>query len=138
MGLAAMSQMSNPVKFSFSAKKINSITYEVCISAKLEEGWHIYSQFTPSGGPIPTVVGFTKNPLVSFDGDVKEVGKLEVDFEKMFGVEVKQFDSKVDFIQIIRLKKPIKTNVAGFIKYMVCDNEKCLPPATKNFTIAIK
>lgn len=134
----AMCQIENPVKLTYSAKKINATTYELRISADLEEDWHIYSQTTPEGGPIPTSISFSKNPLISFVGETKEQGKLEETFEKMFGVVVKQFNTKVNFVQVIKLKSPVKTNISGVIKYMACNNEKCLPPATKSFSIAIK
>src|SRR5258706_7759981 len=102
-------QSDNPVKWDFSAKKINATTYEVHLTAKIEDEWHIYSQTTPDGGPVATSISFNKNPLLSFDGSAKESGKLEQHFEELFGVQVKQFSNKVDFIQIVKLKNNVKT-----------------------------
>ena len=42
-----------------------SYRYEVTLTATLPKPWHIYSQHTGDGGPIPTKVKFTKNPLVT-------------------------------------------------------------------------
>src|SRR5258706_15750219 len=94
----SFAQIENPVQWNFSAKKINATTYEIHLTAKVESDWHIYSQTTPEGGPIPTSISFNRNPLLSFDGATKESGKLEQHFEELFGVEVKQFSNKVDFI----------------------------------------
>src|SRR5690242_5902157 len=97
IGSLTFSQVKDPVHWSYSSKKINSTTYEVHLTAIIESGWHTYSQTTPEAGPVPTTITFTKNPLVTLLGPVKEVGKLQQHNEPLFGVDVKQFSNKVDF-----------------------------------------
>lgn len=138
IAMACFAQVENPVKWNFSAKKINPTTYEVHLTAKVEDGWHLYSQTTPEGGPIPTSILFTRNPLLSFDGAVKEKGKIEQHFEELFGVEVKQFSDKVDFIQVVKLKSSAKTNISGTIEFMTCNDHECMPPKTEKFSITLK
>lgn len=131
-------QTEDPVKWSFSAKKINTTTYEVYISAKIEDGWHIYSQSTPDGGPTPTSISFVRNPLITLEGKVREVGKLEQHFEPLFGVEVKQFSDKVDFVQVVKVKPGAKTSIKGSVTFMVCNDESCIPAKAEHFSIATK
>jgi thiol:disulfide interchange protein DsbD len=131
-------QIQDPVKWSFSAEKVGGSTYEVRLTATLEEGWHVYSQTTPDGGPIPTSIEFTKNPLVTLDGTTKEVGKLHQKHEPLFGVDVKQFDNKVVFVQKVKVKGNAKTTVTGTIEFMTCNDRECLPPKTQKFSIALK
>jgi hypothetical protein len=133
----AFSQVKNPVKWTYSAKKLAAGKYEVHMTATVEKGWHIYSQTTPEGGPVPTQFTFTKNPLVTLSGPVKEVGKMETHFEKLFDVNVKQFSDKVDFVQVVTVKGTVKTNLAGKVEYMLCDDKQCLPPASQSFSIAL-
>lgn len=130
-------QVLNPVTWTTTSKKIKDKTYEVHLTATLEKGWHIYSQFTPDGGPVPTSISFTKNPLFSLEGNAKETGKLEQRHEDIFGVDVKQFSNKVDFVQIVKLKSPVKTSADISIEYMVCNDRQCLPPVTKKFSVAL-
>lgn len=132
------SQIKQPASWSFSAKKINATTYEIHLTATLEGGWHIYSQTTPDGGPLPTKIKFSANPLVTIQGVAKEVGKPEKKYEEIFGVDVKQFSNKVDFVQVVQLKGKVKTNITGSIDYMTCNDRECLPPATQKFSIAIQ
>lgn len=131
-------QVRNPVKWSSSVRPAGSGMYEVTIRATLEKGWHLYSQATPDGGPIPTAFRFTKNPLVDLKGPVKEVGKLEKRHEKLFGVDVHQFSDEVGFVQNMTVKGKVKTNVSVTVEYMVCNDTECLPPSSKNFSIELK
>ncbi len=136
--VVAKAQVADPVQWSFTAKKLSATSYEVRLTATIESGWHIYSQTTPDGGPIPTAITFGKNPLITLDGKVKEVGKLEQKHEEIFGVDVKQYSNKVDFVQVVKLKGAAKTSVSGSVEFMVCNDKQCLPPETQNFAIPLK
>ena len=124
-----------PVQWNYSAKKLNETNYEVRLTAIVEDGWHIYSQFTPDGGPVPTAVSFVKNPLLTMQGRVREVGKMEDHFEPLFGVQVKQFSDKVDFVQVVNIKPGIKTALKGSVEFMVCNDHECMPPKKQSFSI---
>ncbi len=137
ISVSLSAQVLNPVTWNVSSKKIKDKTFEVRMTANLEKGWHIYSQTTPDGGPVPTAIQFVKNPLVNLEGKVKEVGKLEQRHEDLFGVDVKQFSDKVDFVQHLTLKSPIKTSANVSVEYMVCNDRQCLPPVTKKFSVAL-
>jgi len=71
------------------------------------------------------------------DGNVKENGKLIKKYETVFGVDVKYFSEKVDFVQVVKLKTKTKTNFSGSVEFMVCNDQQCLPPATQKFSIAL-
>jgi thiol:disulfide interchange protein DsbD len=132
----SLAQSSKEVKWSFSSKKIADKTYEVVLTATVNGSWHIYSQNVGVDGPIPTAFTFTKNPLLVFDGVVKENGKLIKKNEEVWGGEVRYYENKVEFIQKVKIKGG-KTNLAGKVEYMVCNDEKCLPPAETTFSVAI-
>lgn len=137
-GLSVTAQAGEPINWSFTAKKIDARTYEIHLTAMVESGWHIYSQTTPKGGPVPTAITFNKNPLITIEGITKELGKLQQRYEPLFGVEVKQFADKVDFVQTIKLKATVKTTLNGIIEFMSCNEEMCLPPVEKIFSITIQ
>jgi cytochrome c biogenesis DsbD-like protein len=131
-------QVQDPVKWNYSATKKSDKEYTVTINATLPGAWHIYSISTPADGPVPTSISFKKNPLVTLDGTVKENGKLETDHDAVFGVDVKYYADKVEFVQNVKLKSAVKTNVTGTIKYMVCNDKMCLPPKTIPFNIQLQ
>lgn len=131
--------VKNPVSWTSSTKKIADKTYEITLTANIEDGWHMYSQTTPDGGPLPTKISITKNPLVVVPaGNLKEVGKLEQRHEPLFGVDVKQYSDQVVFKQTVKVKANVKTSLDVAVQFMVCDDHQCLPPSTKKFTVALK
>lgn len=137
-GLVAFAQRQNPVSWDFEAKKKSAGVYEIILTANVEHPWHIYSQNTGKGGPVPTSIVFKPNPLVSKQGSAKEVGKLEKVFDKNFNTNVLYFSDKVQFIQTVKVKGNIKTNLSGTVEYMVCDDSQCLPPAKKTFDLKLQ
>ena len=136
LGSQAIAQLKDPVQWSAASKKTGS-GYEVTITASLPKPWHIYSQFTGDGGPIPTTFKFAKNPLVTFNGQVKEVGKLKEEYDKNFDTKVKYYGDKVEFVQNVQVKGNIKTNVSVTVEYMTCDDSQCLPPTKKTFSVSL-
>jgi len=134
LGVSAQS----PVSWNYSIKKLKDKTYEVHLTATLQNGWHTYSQTTPEGGPLPTSISFTKNPLLIIEGNTREEGNLQKKYEEVFGVDIKYFSNKVDFVQPVKLKASVKTAVSGIIEYMVCTDERCLPPVKVPFKINIQ
>ena len=133
---AVHAQIENPVKWTYSAKKIKGDIYELHMTATLEGKWHIYSQ-DAGEGPIPTEFSFDKNPLVKTDGAVTEVGKLEKEYDPNFKSTLRFYTGKVDFVQKVKLKAAVATIAKGKISYMVCNDRKCLPPKDVDFSIKI-
>ena len=138
MAFKGFAQKSNPVSWIFNAKKLGANKYEVRITATLAKSWHIYSQNTPYGGPIPTTFIFSPNALVTNNTKPKEVGKLLKVKDKNIGVDVLYYSDKVDFVQIVTVKGNIKTNISGRVMYNICDESICLPPTEVPFSIALK
>jgi thiol:disulfide interchange protein DsbD len=150
----------SPTKWEFSAKKISDKTYEIHLTATIDNGWHTFSQTQPKEALAqPTKISFNKNPLVQLKGKAKEVGVIEKYKEKTLGIEQWQYAGKVDFVQTVVIKstpalndlrsKPsvspnsgghsaLKTNITGSITYQTCNDHECLPPKTIAFSVPIE
>ena len=137
VALEGQSQKLAPVKWTYQAVKTGDKKYNIIITANVDAPWHIYSQFVKKG-PVPTTVQFAKNPLVVLNGSTKEVGKLEKKFDKNFDAVIGSFGGKVQFIQAVTLKVNTKTKLTGTIEYMVCNEERCLPPTKQSFEVDIQ
>jgi len=136
--VAGIAQLKDPVQWNFIAAKKSDKVYDVTFTAAITKPWHIYSQTTPAGGPVPTKIVFKTNPLITVSGKAKENGSLKNVHDQYFGVDVKYFDNKVEFVQTVNLKSNVKTNIAGTIEYMVCNDEECLPPKKVPFDLKLQ
>lgn len=127
----------DPVSWKFNAKKTSNNTYEIHFTAAIDRPWHIYSQTTPKGGPVPTKITLRRNPLVTPAGFIREDGRLETKNEDVFGINVKYFVDRVDFVQVVKLKSNFKTNLSGTVEYMACNDRECLRPTIIPFNIEL-
>ncbi len=130
-------QINNPVKWSYTAHKIANKTYELRMTAIIDGNWHLYAQ-DAGEGPEPTTISFSNNPLVIFEGKIKEVGKMEKSYDKNFNSVLKYYAHKVEFVQKIKVKASVATVVNGTVTYMVCNDRQCLPPKEIPFSISVK
>jgi hypothetical protein len=128
LGVAA-AQSSKQVQWNYSVKKIGNNTYEVHLAATINGDYHLYAQDAGGEGPVPTSFTFSKNPLITLNGKVKESGNLISKYETAWKHDVKYYEKTVDFIQVIKLKANVKTDFAGKVEFMVCNDKQCLPPA---------
>jgi hypothetical protein len=130
-------QSNKQVQWNFTSKKVSDNTYEIHMTATVNGDWHLYSQNVGVDGPVPTSFNFNKNPLLVLDNKVKEVGALVKKKEEVWGGVVNYYQNKVNFIQVVKLKGNIKTNVAGKVEFMVCNESQCLPPSTVDFKVSV-
>jgi len=130
-------QSTKQVQWNFTSKKINETTYEIHMTATVNGDWHLYAQNVGVDGPVPTSFSFNKNPLVVLDPKIKEVGNLVKKKEEVWGGVVNYYENKVNFIQVVKLKGNVKTNLAGKVEFMVCNESQCLPPSTVDFKVNI-
>ena len=137
VGGLVMAQSSKEVSWSYAVKKIADKTYEVHMTAVIGGNYHLYAQDAGGEGPIPTRFTFTKSPLFTLDGQVKEKGQLVKKNEAAWGHDVKYYEKTVDFVQVVKLKSNVKTSLAGKVEFMVCNDSQCLPPADVDIKVSI-
>lgn len=128
----------DPVKWTFTSKKLANGNYEVHMIATLDKGWHIYSQTQPEDAIAqPTTFTITSNPLIEVVGKIREDGKMEKFRDNELDLSANQYSKTVSFVQTVKLKGKAKTNFTGSVEYQTCDDKKCLPPKTVNFKVAL-
>ncbi|AMR27890.1 disulfide bond formation protein DsbD [Hymenobacter psoromatis] len=140
LGLAApaAAQIERPVTWKFAASPADkSGESTLTFSATIAGNWHIYSQFIEEGGPEPTSFKFVPSPDYELVGKVTESPEPVKAFEKAFNMNIAYFPKRAVFSQKIRLKAPQAT-VKGTLTFMVCNDEKCLPPDDLDFSLDVK
>ncbi|MBL7794366.1 MAG: thioredoxin family protein [Saprospiraceae bacterium] len=132
-------QILNPVKWSTSYKQVSDTEFDLVFTAAMEPGWTIYSQHTSPDGPVPTAFYFDKGDHYQLNGAVKEKGYKKEGPDPLFdGVNVIKFTkSPITFTQRIKVKDFSKP-VTGYLEFMTCDDERCLPPVEEAFSFALE
>jgi thiol:disulfide interchange protein DsbD len=133
----AQSGSAKQVTWTSSAKKLSEGVYEVKLVADIKGDYHMYAQVAGIEGPVPTTFTFTPNPLVTLNGKVKEAGKMVKKYESAWEGNVNYYEKKVEFVQQVKLKGKAKTNLAGKVEFMVCNESQCLPPSEVDFKVAV-
>ena len=129
-------QILKPVKWSFSSSALQNNEAEIILTAKIDKGWHLYSQFIDKGGPIPTAFKFEKNKDYQLVGKVTEPKAISV-FDNIFNMNVKYFDGKVVFKQRIKILSDKSFTVKGTFEYMTCDDGSCIPFFDNEFNVKV-
>lgn len=127
----------NPVKWSFSTKDAGNCKVDLIFTGTIDDGWYTYSQFLESDeGPVATTFTFSPGSNYKLIGKVKEGGDIIKVHDKVFDMNLTKFKHKAVFTQQIEVKDPSKP-VSGYINYMVCNDEMCLPPKDVDFHFKI-
>lgn len=120
-------QVSDPVTWS-SESTIDQDEVVIKITAEIENGWSIYSQFTDKGGPIPTSFEYPSN--LELIGKTSELSEVKSGYDDLFELNVKKFDHQAIFEQRVKHQSN-KDDIKGIkVTYMSCNDQSCLPPKT--------
>jgi hypothetical protein len=136
LSLNANSQILKPISWSYAAKKTSASEATIYIKAKLDKGWHLYSQYVREGGPAKTTFAFIESKGFNLVGKTIEPKPI-TQLEPVFLMEVGFFETFAVFHQKIKLKEK-NVVVKGSVEYMVCNDKQCLPPQKVEFSIPIK
>lgn len=137
-GNLTFAQEDRPVAWAFEHKEVSTGEYELVFTATMDKDWSIYSQFLDEGGPIPTIFTFDEgsHELV---GEVAEAAEKPTDrvagFDKIFEMDVVKYFNKAIFTQ--RVKVDGNATISGYLEYMACDKEQCLPPTEVDFSFEV-
>jgi len=125
-----------PVDWIFNSKKISDTEFDIVLTSKIQDGWYVYSQFIEEDGPVPTSFEIEEPKGIELVGKAKERGNEKSGFDPVFGIDLKKFSNNMTLIQ--RLKVPDgTTTVNGYVTYMTCNNERCLPPTDVDFNLIL-
>jgi cytochrome c biogenesis DsbD-like protein len=133
---AAFGQL-NPVKWSYEASQVSAGEYDLVFTAHIQNGWYVYSQFLDSDeGPIPTSFSFEENAKIELVGKATEKGDKHEGYDELFMMNIVKFSGEPTYTQ--RIKVHGETQLTGYLEFMTCDNQRCLPPKEVTFVFTLK
>ena len=120
LSVSGHAQIQDPVKWTSKIEKINEQEFLITLNGTIESKWHMYSQHTPDGGPLPTEFIFN-----NAEGNYEVLGKAEESeytkqFNDVFGVDEYYFADKVTFKQKIKVTNADNKRVELDLFYQAC------------------
>ncbi len=128
------SQILDPVKWTSRTEYVSGSQYDLIFEGKIDDGWHVYSQYTPDGGPLPLEIVFENTKGVKLVGKAKE-SAYKKQFNDVFGVDEYYFEKSVLLKQRVNITDQTIRQVKISLNYQVC-KESCINQE-KDFTFAI-
>lgn len=120
-----IAQILDPVKWKSKTEKISETEFNLILEGTIESGWHVYSQFTPDGGPIPLELKFAES-AVNYElvGKTKE-SKTRKEYNSVFEVDEIFFEKKVVLTQKVKIVNSKLRSIKLKIDYQAC-KEVCI------------
>lgn len=138
LALAVQAQILTPVKWNIKLEDSESAEKTLIFSAKLDAGWHLYDMNLPEGGPISTSFSFENLKGAKTIGTPVASKEATTVFDEQFQMELRWFAGEVSFRQKIEVTDPKHLQVGGYVEYMACNDENCLPPEQEEFAFSAK
>ena len=133
----SFAQENNTVTWKIDIKKDKKNAYSLDFNATVKEGWYVYSQFLESDdGPVRTEIVLEENAAIKTDGKATEEGSKIEGFDKLFEMNITKFKKHLKITQKVITTGP--ATLKGYITFMTCNDEMCLPPSDYPFEIQLK
>jgi thiol:disulfide interchange protein len=129
-------QVKDVISWKYDAKKTGDNTFDVIITATIQQGWHIYTA-TPKGdgSQVPTKVVFNSNPSVKLVGGITNNGKAINEEIKDLDMTIQYYKGTVTYRQ--KIEATANTQLTGKINFQICNDNTCLPTKPEKFSIKI-
>ncbi|MFQ3580161.1 MAG: protein-disulfide reductase DsbD domain-containing protein, partial [Bacteroidales bacterium] len=135
--LNAFAQVENHVHWKTSYIVQPDSTIIVEFKATIDDKWHLYSYDIGEGPILPLTINIKKTSNFTELKKIYSKNKGISFYDTLMQQQVKYFEKEALFYYTIKAKKfPLEFN--GYINYMQCDDEKCLPPRDYDFSLTIQ
>lgn len=114
-------QILRPCNWTYKVEQSSPDEATLISTAKLDSGWHLYSQHISKKGPQTK---FTYDSLINYKlvGDTEE-GKPKKEYDPNLEMEVLYFENEAIFKQKIKVLSKEDFAINGTIDYVVCLNQ---------------
>ncbi|MBL4654557.1 MAG: hypothetical protein JKY33_01875 [Bacteroidia bacterium] len=138
----------NPVKWKFATEKKTDKELELQFKVLIAEHWKVYGQDLDEGGPIPTTFYFKPSSKYELVGEFTPdeagyvFGVIEEPegtqfYDQIFEMKLKTFSDEAIFRQKIKVRTKDEFKIEGYLHFMCCDENMCLPPAEIEFEFLV-
>src|SRR5262245_9649038 len=113
--------------------------FNALLSAKIDEGWHLYSPDQPPGGPIPTQISLPADQPFKL-AEAIEVPVPRIEMDPNFNLETQFFEGEVTFTLPVVVTPAARSggqDVSINVVFQTCNGRRCLPPKRVKLTAGV-
>lgn len=132
--LMSFAQMENPAKWNYRLVE-NADGAHIEFKVNIDPGWHMYDLNLPEGGPVSTTFHFEKLQGCSLAGEIQSLQKAKSYHDAIFNMMLRTYEKQASFVQAITIENRELLHIEGYVQYMLCDDQACLPPNSLEFSI---
>jgi thiol:disulfide interchange protein len=127
------SQNIDPIKWVTSVEKISNTEYDLVTKATIDNGWYLYSQDVPEGGPTATSFTYDDSAgnFTIVGNTTEEAGNLLDD--PLFKTKIKTFEKETIFKQRVEVKGELSP-ITTYIEFVASNGSKSLDPKEVELT----
>ena len=127
-------QILTPVKWKIKLDDSESVEKTLTFTATIDNGWHLYDMNLPEGGPVSTSFAFETVKGAKLIGEPIASKEATTVFDEQFNMNLRWFAKNVTFTQKIEVTDPKGLKLEGYVEFMACNDENCLPPEKEEFS----
>jgi DsbC/DsbD-like thiol-disulfide interchange protein len=115
-------------------------TAKIALTARIEEGWKLYSLTQPKGGPIPLAIGVAKGAPFTLAAKDITSPPPKVQKDEVFSKDTQYYEDEAAFVLPVAVPKmvtPGDHTVPVEVTFQACGKEICLRPFTQKLEVKV-
>ena len=115
-------------------------TAKIALTARIEEGWKLYSLTQPKGGPIPLAIGVAKGAPFTLAAKNITSPAPKVEKDEVFSKDTQYYENEAAFVLPIAVPKTVAPGeqvVPLEVTFQACGKDVCLRPFTQKLEVTI-
>jgi DsbC/DsbD-like thiol-disulfide interchange protein len=115
-------------------------TAKIGLTAKIEEGWKLYSLTQPKGGPIPLAIGVAKGAPFTLTAKNITAPAPKLQKDEVFSSETQYYEHEAAFVLPVTVPKTVEAGshvVPIDVTFQACGQSICLRPYTQRIEVTV-
>lgn len=133
----AWAKIYAPVKWRAEATRKGKDRAEVRLTARIDEGWHVYGCDIAKGGPVSTEFKVRNTSGGKETGSPKIEGERHTMYDETFEMTLETYENRMVYSQMFGVSDTSDFETTIEVRYMSCDSTSCLPPSVESFTVRL-
>lgn len=115
-------------------------TFDVAVSARVDDEWYVYSVTQGPGGPVPTSIALAPKALFTRGGPIRGPAPKAA-YDPNFEIQTEKYDGAFTLtvpVALAATAPAARATLSVAVTYQACTNRVCLPPQTAVLRVPVK